>query len=181
MEEGQSVNARLIAELDTYRPQIRRHIQSRISDPDLVEDCLNETFEQALRSLQHRSTPIQSPLAWLFKIADRVCQRLRGEEMRHRHLRQPTYYQTEDGELRCELDDLADDEEQQPEHVIIRKERVSRLQQGVQELSPESQQLLTWYLEGKSPQEMARRTGRPRRTVHNRLQRTLRHLARYIG
>ncbi|MCR5459140.1 MAG: sigma-70 family RNA polymerase sigma factor [Acetatifactor sp.] len=79
---------------------------------------------------------------------------------------------TGDGEGRFLLEELADDSRQDPESLLLDKERVKELEQTIEEsLSPFEKQVLDLYLAQMTTSQIARILGKNEKSTDNALQR----------
>ena len=77
-----------------------------------------------------------------------------------------------DGEGRFLLEELADDSRQDPESLLLDKERVKELEQTIEEsLSPFEKQVLDLYLAQMTTSQIARILGKNEKSTDNALQR----------
>jgi RNA polymerase sigma factor (sigma-70 family) len=178
--EQDNLSPEIEAELVSLRPELVRFFQRKLHDSSAVDECVGETYARAYQSLRQRALSIHHPRAWLLKIAERVLARYCAEEQKRRRLSQIHYYSTADGELRSEVDDLADDPDQQPEALVERRDQARLLARGLQALPPYQQTAVVLHFEGQSAREISVQTGRPRRTVNDDIRRGIMRLRRLV-
>ncbi|MBX5459027.1 MAG: RNA polymerase sigma factor [Thermogemmatispora sp.] len=178
--EQDDLSPEIEAELVSLRPALERFFQRHLHDSSVVDDCVDETYARAYQSLRQRALPLHHPRAWLFKIARRVWAQHCAEEQKHRRTGQIHYYSTADGELRSEIDDLADDADQQPEVLVERRDQARLLTLGLQALPPYQQTAVMLHFSGQSARQIAAQTGRPRRTVNDDIRRGIDRLRRLV-
>ncbi|WP_069805233.1 RNA polymerase sigma factor [Thermogemmatispora onikobensis] len=167
-------------ELVSLRPALERFFRRQLHDSSAIDDCVDETYARAYQSLRQRALPLYHPRAWLFKIARRVLAQYRAEEQKRRRTGQIQYYATTDGELRSEIDDLADDAEQQPEALVERRDQARLLALSLEALPRYEQTAVMLHFSGQSAREISAQTGRPRRTVNDDIRRGISRLRRLV-
>lgn len=81
-------------------------------------------------------------------------------------------YEDEDESGSAGISDRITEEQDNPENIVIRKERLAELEKKMQELlSPLEQRVAALYLEGLSHAKIAEQLGKPERSVNNALTR----------
>nr|BBH93012.1 hypothetical protein KTA_12110 [Thermogemmatispora argillosa] len=167
-------------ELVSLRPVLQSYFERLLEDSSDIDDCVDETYARAYQSLRQRALPIHHPRAWLLKIAQRVLWQYRAAEQKHRRMSQIQYYATADGEVRSEVDDLADDADEQPEALVERRDQARLLARSLQALPPYQQTAVMLHFSGQSARQIAARTGRPRRTVNDDIRKGISRLRRLV-
>jgi RNA polymerase sigma-70 factor (ECF subfamily) len=152
-----------------YRP-VCGFILKRTGQPDLVEDHVQETFLEALRSLQGNARPAQFA-SWLFGIAHNRC----GKWFRRK--RPALFPSTEPPDilaLPSAVDGQAELEEQQ--------QLLEKLDASLADLPPEIRKLLRMkHQEGKTCEQIAAEQGQPVGTIKSQLSRTYKALRIRLG
>lgn len=126
-----------------YRPLLYSLAMREMKDPDDAEECIQDTFLRAFRSLtksnqQHPSrTPILSPKAWLCKILNNVMKDAKFVKSRHKAVSLSPY----------NFDDIMEKANsymysEDAEQAMLRQETIHQLQTLLQQLSPIKQQVI---------------------------------------
>lgn len=142
-----------------YHIELSQHLDRYVDDPHVSEDLLQDTFIQALKSVD-ATVPPANPRAWLYRIAtNRAIDYLRRQRRWNWLLR---YLPTDHADI---------------EHHIVNKQQVRR---SLAALKPQDAEVLILvYHVGLSPADVANTTGEPLSTIRKRLSRArdrFRHL-----
>lgn len=147
--------------MEKYQGRVAATITGVIGPRPEVEDLIQETFWQAYRSLD-RFRGEASFSTWLLRIAVNKAidfQRRRREEC---------YYLTVDDTSLAQIPSS----EEEPEPLLLAKERQERLYRYLDRLPPLYRQVLRrHYLDGFSYREIAGEAGVPVKTIESRLYR----------
>jgi RNA polymerase sigma-70 factor (ECF subfamily) len=152
-----------------YRDRVYRYLRLRVSSDDEAADLTQQVFLNALTALpryRERGAPFA---AWLFRIAHNLAanaQRGRGRTIAWERL------------SGIALESSADD----PEAVVLRRERLARLQALFDELDAGKQELLALrFGAGLSAREIAPVVGKREAAVKKQLTRTIQTLRERCG
>jgi RNA polymerase sigma-70 factor (ECF subfamily) len=153
---------------DTVETYVRQRVGAHLREKVEVEDVLQETFVEALRSLESfQWRGAGSFPRWLQGIAEHVILKLAG-----RNRRDPLFY--------VEVERAANDVP--PSRLMRRDERFDRLQQALDTLSPDHREVIVLArLEGLRIAEVAKRMHRTPNAVAHLLSRALASLKDAFG
>jgi RNA polymerase sigma factor (sigma-70 family) len=149
--------------------RLRSFIRRRIWNPDEVEDLLQASFLEALRS-QDKFRGHSAPETWLFGIAMNLIRS---------HMRKSIQWKEYATEIMLEevFTHFAED----PCDALIRQTVLAHLSMAFERLSPEMRKTLLLIVEqGVSYQQAAQELGIPIGTVRSRLNRARQMLREYI-
>ncbi len=150
---------RLLAE----RAWLRRLAGALVNDAATAEDLTQDAYVVAL---QHTSSSVRSPRAWLATVLrNRMRNRVRDEAKR----------------LQKETEAVRDDEVEPPDRAVARAELVERLGRLVLALpEPYRSTIVLRFFEDLPPRLVAKRQGVPVETVRTRTRRALKTLERQL-
>jgi RNA polymerase sigma-70 factor (ECF subfamily) len=155
-----------------YRP-VCGFLLKRVQRPDLVEDLAQETFLEAVRSVQSLHRPEQFA-SWLFGIAHNRC----GKWLRRPRLTLFSAREAYEQIVAPETISAQEDWEEQQKRLAV-------LERGLADLPEETRTLLDLkHRQGKTCEQIAQEVGRPAGTVKSLLSRaykTLRVRLRRLG
>jgi RNA polymerase sigma-70 factor (ECF subfamily) len=144
-----------------YAPRLRAFLRCRVGQYDLVEDVLNETMLALWQHAAHFD-PTQRLSAWLWSITRHKAGKARWATRPHPQLPSLPVW----------------DEQDNPEHHLLRQERAGALARALRQLPPHERAVVTWaYYEHATYQEMAQRLDCSAHTVKTRLGQARRRLA----
>lgn len=148
--------------------RLRSFIRRRIWNPDEVEDLLQASFLEALRS-QGKFRGHSAPETWLFGIAMNLIRS---------HMRKSLQWKEYSTEM---LEEVFTHFAEDPCDALIRQTVLAHLSMAFERLSPEMRKTLFLIVEqGVSYQEAAQELGIPIGTVRSRLNRARQMLREYI-
>ena len=134
----------------SYQERLYWHIRRMVLDADDADDCLQNTFLKAWRSLENFRGDAQL-YTWLYRIATNVCL----DFLRSRSRKPTVSLSVEDDEGEETQLDVAD-ESQSPELLLERSLTRDAVQRGLQALAPDYRQiLLLREIQGLSYEEIA--------------------------
>jgi RNA polymerase sigma-70 factor, ECF subfamily len=147
LERAQQFDQQALAQIyDTYSPGLYRYSMRRLSDQDVAEDCVAETFSRFLQALKTRRGPQSFLQAFLYRIAHNWI-------VDH-YRRGPTQPQ--------ELTEEHPDENADPEKDAGRHLQQESLRLAIRNLTPDQQQVIALkYLEGWENEDIARSLKKP--------------------
>lgn len=159
------LNNNALAEIyDTYSPGIYRYSMRLLGDVSLAEDCVADTFERFLKSLQNRRGPRNYLQAYLYRIAHNWIADLYRKD-----------------EKVFELKDAIRSEADVPEEEAAKHIRQKQVRKAIRHLTPDQQQVISLkYLEEWSNEEVARAMKKPIGAVKSIQHRALRSLHRLL-
>lgn len=147
LERAQQFDQQALAQIyDTYSPGLYRYSMRRLSDQDVAEDCVAETFSRFLQALKAQRGPQSFLQAFLYRIAHNwIIDHYRRGPMQPQEL-------TEE-----HPDDNADPEKDAGQHL-----QREHLRLAIGKLSPDQQQVIVLkYLEGWENEDIARSLKKP--------------------
>ncbi len=151
---GADAFAGLLRELE---PGLRRYMRRQVSDYDVAEDVVQETF---LRMLRYRHcNNIGEVRALLFRVAASVV----ADHCRQAHTRPTYHYQDiEHAELTSP--------EPQPDRILSDQQSLGCIKEAIRQLPPRCRQVFMLHrFEGLSYRDIARQFGISERTVENQI------------
>lgn len=156
-----------------YRPNVIGVVRRRATDPDTVDDLIQQTFIRAFRSL-HRFRGDSAFGTWITRIAINVCLSHRRSENTRRHwmdLLEDLEY------AKSAVSDASRWET--PEDVVQRKERRDIVLQGIERLPERYRKAMRLrYVKDLSYEEITQALEVPMGTVKTWLNRARRQLGR---
>lgn len=159
------LNTKALAEIyDTFSPGIYRYSMRLLGDVSLAEDCVADTFERFLKSLQNRRGPRDHLQAYLYRIAHNWIADLYRKD-----------------EKLFELKDAIRSESDVPEEEAVKRIRQKQVRKAICYLTPDQQQVISLkYLEDWTNEEVARAMKKPVGAVKSIQHRALRSLHRLL-
>jgi len=150
---------------DSYSPGLYQYAMRRLSDQDMAEECVAETFSRFLQALRAKRGPEDYLQAYLYRMAHNwIVDEYRREPM-----------QT------VELKEDRRDENANPEVDMSRNLQQERLRMAIKKLTPDQQQVITLkYLEGWENEEIARSIKKPAGAVKSLQHRALASLQKIL-
>lgn len=149
-----------------HRSVVYRYVRFRVATREAAEDVTSVVFMKALRALDRYDPSKAAPRTWLLRIArNAVTDHLRALRRK--------------GSLHVSLDRVPDlvSEAGSPEERLIREERLNRILNASQTLTPEDQELISLrYGAGLGNQEIADALQISPNAVAVRLHRALKRL-----
>jgi RNA polymerase sigma-70 factor (ECF subfamily) len=151
---------------DTYSPGLYRYSMRMLSDQDLAEECVAETFSRFLQALQAKRSPRSYLQAYLYRVA---------------HNWIVDHYRQEPKEP-VELTEEHRDEYANPEADTSRHLRQEGLRMALRKLTPDQLQVIALkYLDGWKNEEIARSLKKPVGAVKSLQHRALATLQRILN
>jgi len=147
LELARQFNQTALAQIyDTYSPGMYRYAMRRLSDQDLAEECVADSFSRFLQALRAKRGPENFLQAYLYRMAHNwIIDHYRREPM------QPV-----------ELTEEQRDENANPEVDTSKNMQKERLRMVIKKLTPDQQQVITLkYLEGWENEEIAHSLKKP--------------------
>jgi RNA polymerase sigma-70 factor, ECF subfamily len=131
---------------DTYSPGLYRYSMRRLSDQDVAEDCVAETFSRFLHALKSRRGPESFLQAFLYRIAHNwIVDYYRRAPQQPKEL------------MEDHTDENADPEKDAGQHM-----QQEHLRRAINTLTPDQQQVISLkYLEGWENEDIARSLQKP--------------------
>ncbi len=150
---------------DTYSPGLYRYSMRRLSDQDVAEDCVSETFSRFLQALKSRRGPESFLQAFLYRIAHNwIVDHYRRAPQQPQEL-------TEE-----HPDDNSDPEKDAGHHI-----QAERLRLAIKGLTPDQQLVISLkYLEGWENEDIARSLKKPVGAVKSLQHRALARLEQLL-
>jgi RNA polymerase sigma-70 factor (ECF subfamily) len=160
---GNQAHARLLYE--RYKSYVARVINNRINDPEAVQELLQQTFVKVFNGLQ--SFKGKSTFkTWLTTIAVNTAKNHISKQIRReKHPRVSLDQGTEEDTPPIEVEDLSGD----PQMHLLNKEIMSVIQAGLDMLSDKHKEVILYWSEGFSYEEIASLTQTTVQTVGSRL------------
>jgi RNA polymerase sigma-70 factor (ECF subfamily) len=151
---------------DSYSPGMYRYAMRRLSDQDLAEECVAESFSRFLQALQAKRGPENFLQAYLYRMAHNwIIDHYRREPM------QP-----------IELTEEQRDENANPEVDTSQNMQKEHLRMAIKKLTPDQQQVITLkYLEGWENEEIARSLKKPAGAIKSLQHRALASLEKIMN
>ena len=159
------LNTQALAEIyDIYSSGIYRYAMRLLGDITLAEDCVAETFERFLKSLQKRHGPRDHLQAYLYRIAHNWIVDLYRKN-----------------EKVFELNDTIRSEADIPEEEAAKHIRQKQVRQAILHLTPDQQKVISLkYLEEWSNEEVAHVLKKPIGAVKSLQHRALKSLYKLL-
>jgi RNA polymerase sigma-70 factor (ECF subfamily) len=137
----------LVEIYDLYSPALYRYAVRQLSNPDLAEECVAETFSRLLSALRNNGGPQTNLRAYLYRVAHNWITD---------QYRRQIPYQTVD-----EIDQQADPGSTTSKIVDEQLER-EKIRRAIRRLTPDQRQVVTLkFLEGWSNAEIAKSINKP--------------------
>jgi RNA polymerase sigma-70 factor (ECF subfamily) len=151
---------------DTYSPGVYRYAMRRLSDQDLAEECVAETFSRFLQALKSRRGPKTFLQAYLYRIAHNwIIDQYRREPF------QP--FELKEGHIDTNSD---------PEVDTGRNLQQEHIRMVLKKLTPDQQQVIALkYMEGWENEEIARSLKKPVGAVKSLQHRALASLQQILN
>ena len=151
---------------DTYSPGLYRYAMQRLSNQDLAEECVAETFSRFLQALRAKRGPENFLQAYLYRMAHNwIVDHYRREPMQPR-----------------ELTEEHRDENANPEVDTSRHLRQEGMRRALGKLTPDQQQVIVLkYLEGWQNEEIARSLKKPVGAIKSLQHRALASLEKILN
>lgn len=158
------------------QPRLRNFIRKRVSDPDDVDDILQEVFFEFVEAYRMMK-PIEHAGTWLFRVArNRIIDRFRKKKPEA--LEDVTF--TEDGEP-LSLEELLPSPNASPEAAYARSLLLDEIEDALEELPEEQREVFIAHeFEGRSFKELAAETGVSINTLLSRKRYAMLHLQRRL-
>lgn len=146
LEHAQQFQIHTLTEIyEEFSPQLYHYALSRLGHPSRAEDCVADTFQRFLQSLQ-KKTHIKNTRAYLYRIA-------------HNWIIDHYHQKNEDTDELPE--NMAPKDQKSLEGIAVEKMEQENLRLAIRELSPKQQQVIILrYLEDWSQKEVAVSIGR---------------------
>jgi RNA polymerase sigma-70 factor (ECF subfamily) len=167
LEHARQFDIQALARIyDAYSPGLYRYAMRRLSDQDLAEECVAETFSRFLQALKGKRGPGSYLQAYLYRMAHNwIVDHYRREPM------QPV-----------ELSEEYHDENADPVGDTGRRLLKEHLQRVLKRLTPDQQQVIALkYLEGWENEEIARSLKKPVGAIKSIQHRALATLQRILN
>jgi len=136
-----------------HGPPLLRFFVSRLPNASDAPDLVQEVYLRILRL--ERPDLIRTPEAYLFTIASNIAREHALKRSRH-----PPHIAIEEDaadELTADVGDFAS---AAPEELVVQRERIRRIQQVMEGLSPKARATLIWHRrDGHTYEEIAARLG----------------------
>jgi RNA polymerase sigma-70 factor (ECF subfamily) len=151
---------------DSYSPGLYRYAMGRLSDQDLAEDCVAETFSRFLKALRAKRGPENYLQAYLYRMAHNwIVDHYRKKP------NQPV-----------ELSEKFHDKNADPEEDTNQHLHQELLRKALIKLTPEQQQVITLkYLEGWENEEIAHSLKKPVGAIKSLQHRALASLQKILN
>ena len=146
------------------RPRLRSFIRRRVSDPEEVEDILQEVFYELVEA-NRLLVPIDHIAGWLFRVA-----RNRITDLFRRTKPEPRAIRDADGvESGVSFEDLLPSPDAGPDALFARRVLIEELEEAIAELPPEQRDVFVAHeIQGRSFREMAEESGTSINTLLSR-------------
>lgn len=156
----------------TYSPMLLRRLMRWVGDTQQAEDCLQQVFLEALRSIEHFRGEGKLG-SWLNRIATHVVMDMFRQKQRMKALMERVLPQQEAGML--------DQPPALPEQLFLREETRLWVRELLEKLSPQKRMVvLLCDLEGMSLEGASQQMGVPTGTVGSRLYHARRELQKRV-
>jgi len=165
LHQASQLNTEALADIyDTYSPGIYRYAMRRLGDISLAEDCVADTFERFLKSLQNRRGPRDQLQAYLYCIAHNWIVDLYRKN-----------------EKTFELSDAIRSEADITEEEAAKRIRQKQVRRAIRHLTPDQQQVISLkYLDDWTNADVARAMKKPIGAVKSIQHRALRSLHKLL-
>ena len=153
--------------MDKYRESLYFLILKMVHNRDDAEDLIQEAFRKAFNSLSNYNADFAFS-TWLFKIATNNC----IDFLRKKRLQTVSLDQSRDDgeEERVGISAQVMDQSLTPEEQVMKQQRVTRIREAVDKLSPKYKMLIELrYFDELSYEEIAERMDIPLGTVKAQL------------
>jgi RNA polymerase sigma-70 factor (ECF subfamily) len=167
LELAQQFDHQALAQIyDAYSPGLYRYAMRLLSDQNLAEDCVAETFSRFLQALQAKRGPESYLQAYLYRMAHNwIVDQYRRDPI------QPV-----------ELTEEHQDENADPEKDASQHMGQQRLRMAIKTLTPDQQQVIALkYLEGWENEEIALSLNKPVGAIKSLQHRALASLQRILN
>lgn len=150
---------------DAYSPGLYRYAMRLLGDAALAEDCVAETFERFLKSLQKKHGPREHLQAYLYRIA---------------HNWTVDFYRS--NEKTFELSDTLRSEADIPEEEAAKHIRQKQVRKAIRNLTPDQQMVVGLkYLEDLCNEEIAQAMHKPVGAIKSIQHRALKSLQKLLA
>ncbi len=145
-------------------PRLRSFIRRRVTDPEEVEDILQEVFYELVEA-NRLLVPIDHIAGWLFRVA-----RNRITDLFRRKKPEPRAIRNADGvESGVSFEDLLPSPDAGPDALFARRVLIEELEEAIAELPPDQRDVFVAHeIEGRSFREMAEESGTSINTLLSR-------------
>jgi len=157
----------LVEIYDLYSPALYRYAVRQLSNPDLAEECVAETFSRLLSALRNNGGPQTNLRAYLYRVAHNWITD---------QYRRQIPYQTVD-----EIDQQADPGSTTSKLVDEQLER-EKIRRAIRRLTPDQRQVVTLkFFEGWSNAEVAQSLDKPVGAIKSLQHRALQSLRQTLS
>lgn len=165
LRSASGLNTAALAEIyDTYSPGLYRYAMRLLGDASLAEDCVADSFERFLNSLQRGRGPHDHLQAYLYRIV---------------HNWVVDFYRKHKKTL--ELSDVLQSEVDLPEETAAKHIRQKKVRRAIRSLSPDQQVVVSLkYLEDWCNEEIAQALHKPVGAVKSIQHRALKSLQKLL-
>lgn len=166
LQSASRLNTAALAEIyDTYSPGLYRYAMRLLGDTSLAEDCVADTFERFLKSLQNQRGPRDHLQAYLYRIS---------------HNWAVDFYRR--NEKTFELSDALRSEAEFPEEKAEKHIRQKLVRRAIRTLTPDQQMVIGLkYLEDWCNEEIAQALHKPVGAVKSIQHRALKSLQKMLA
>jgi RNA polymerase sigma-70 factor, ECF subfamily len=166
LERARQFDRQALAEIyDLFSPGLYRYAMRLVSDPQLAEECVAETFSRFLHALHARKGPRDFLQAYLYRVAHNWITDL--------YRREPPI-----DELESNQPDSRPDPETAAEHTL----RDARLLEAIRQLTPDQQQvILLKFVEEWENETIAKSLKKPVGAIKSLQHRALARLQRLLN
>ena len=166
LQSASRLKTAALAEIyDTYSPGLYRYAMRLLGDASLAEDCVADTFERFLRSLQKGYGPRDHLQAYLYRIA---------------HNWIVDFYRKH--EKTFELSDVLRSEADIPEEAAAKHIHQTQVRRAIRSLTPDQQIVVSLkYLEDWCNEEIAQALHKPVGAVKSIQHRALKSLQKLLA
>lgn len=166
LQSASQLKTAALAEIyDIYSPGLYRYAMRLLGDASLAEDCVADSFERFLKSLQKQSGPHDHLQAYLYRIA---------------HNWIVDFYRKH--EKTFELSDALQSELDIPEEAAAKHIRQKQIRRAIRNLTPDQQKVVSLkYLEEWCNEEIAQALHKPVGAVKSIQHRALKSLQKLLA
>lgn len=152
----------LVLLLSKQRSRLSGFVRKHLRREDLIEDVVQQTYLEAYRNWGNFRGESKAE-TWLFGIAFNLLRNFRAKQGRIDYV----FQDSED-----DFETVAADQNEQPHQLLMRKQRIEQLRQGIESLPLKMQSVVELVLlQGYAYQDAADELGLPIGTVRSRLSR----------
>jgi len=166
LQSASRLNTAALAEIyDTFSPGLYRYAMRLLGDASLAEDCVADTFERFLKSLQNERGPHDHLQAYLYRIA---------------HNWTVDFYRKH--ERTFELSDALRSEAEIPEEEAAKHIRQKQVRRAIRSLTPDQQMVVGLkYLDDWCNEEIAQALHKPVGAIKSIQHRALKSLQKLLA